>query len=79
MRIHIIMLMINDDYGNNDDDDDVFVCFIVSQDALLDMVACCTSSEKVGLVHQLPFVCDRNGFASVLEKVALLFCSILIW
>lgn len=66
------MMMINDDYGNNDEDD-VFVCFIVSQDALLEMVACCTSSEKVGLVHQLPFVCDRNGFAAVLEKVALYF------
>src|SRR6218665_3956381 len=42
----------------------------VSQDTLLDMVACCTSSEKVGLVHQLPFVCDRKGFAAVLEKVS---------
>lgn len=41
----------------------------MSQDTLLDMVACCTSSEKVGLVHQLPFVCDRKGFAAVLEKV----------
>lgn len=25
--------------------------------------------ENVGLVHQMPFVCDREGFAAVLEKV----------
>jgi ceramide glucosyltransferase len=26
-------------------------------------------TEKVGLVHQMPFVCDRPGFAGALEKV----------
>ena len=25
--------------------------------------------EEVGLVHQMPYVCDREGFAAVLEKV----------
>jgi ceramide glucosyltransferase len=24
---------------------------------------------KVGLVHQMPFMCDRPGFSSVVEKV----------
>ena len=27
--------------------------------------------ENVGLVHQMPFVCDREGFAAVLEKVSV--------
>jgi len=26
-------------------------------------------SETTGLVHQMPFVCDREGFSGVLEKV----------
>lgn len=26
-------------------------------------------TDKVGLVHQLPFTCDREGFAATFEKV----------
>lgn len=26
-------------------------------------------TERVGLVHQMPYVCNRKGFASTLEKV----------
>lgn len=26
-------------------------------------------TDKVGLVHQLPFTCDRDGFAATFEKV----------
>jgi ceramide glucosyltransferase len=39
----------------------------VKEDTLLDMVSCMT--EDVGLVHQMPFACDRDGFAATLEKV----------
>lgn len=39
----------------------------VKEDTLLDMVSAMT--ENTGLVHQMPFVCDREGFAAVLEKV----------
>lgn len=35
----------------------------------MDMVVKLTDS--VGLVHQLPFVCDREGFVGVLEKVKI--------
>ena len=34
---------------------------------MLDMSLLMT--EKVGLVHQMPFVSDRSGFAGTLEKV----------
>lgn len=37
------------------------------EDALLDMATHMT--EKVGLVHQMPYVCTRKGLASSLEKV----------
>lgn len=37
-------------------------------DALLDMVAH-MSRDRVGLVHQMPFACDRPGFAATFEKV----------
>lgn len=33
----------------------------------MDMVLSLT--ESVGLVHQIPFVSDREGFSGVLEKV----------
>lgn len=33
----------------------------------MDMVLSLT--ETVGLVHQIPFVSDREGFSGVLEKV----------
>jgi len=39
----------------------------VSHDTLLDMVSLMT--DRVGLVHQVPFTTDRPGFAGSLEKV----------
>lgn len=39
----------------------------VKCDTLMDMVS--HMKEGVGLVHQMPFVCDRPGFAAILEKV----------
>ena len=35
--------------------------------------------ENVGLVHQMPFVCDREGFAAVLEKVNIHQMVHLFW
>ena len=45
------------------------IFFSVREDTLIDMVG--SMKENVGLVHQMPFVCDRKGFAAVLEKVRL--------
>lgn len=39
----------------------------VKPDTLMDMVEHMT--EKVALVHQMPFTCDREGFAATYEKV----------
>ncbi|XP_068917682.1 ceramide glucosyltransferase-B [Tenebrio molitor] len=39
----------------------------MKEDTLLDMVN--RMDEKTGLVHQLPFTCDRPGFAATLEKI----------
>lgn len=39
----------------------------MKKDTLLDMVL--QMKEDVGLVHQMPFTCDRKGFPSTLEKV----------
>lgn len=39
----------------------------MKEDTLLDMVEHMT--EKVGLVHQMPFTCDRDGFAATYEKI----------
>ncbi len=39
----------------------------MAEDTLYDMVSLMT--EKVGLVHQMPFTTDRPGFAGTLEKV----------
>uniref|UniRef100_A0A182P5V0 ceramide glucosyltransferase n=1 Tax=Anopheles epiroticus TaxID=199890 RepID=A0A182P5V0_9DIPT len=39
----------------------------MKSDTLTDMVNHMT--EKVGLVHQMPFVCDREGFAAAFEKI----------
>lgn len=39
----------------------------VKEDTLVDMVM--QMEEDVGLVHQMPFVCDREGFPATLEKV----------
>ena len=41
--------------------------FSVREDTLMDMVSC--MNERVGLVHQMPFACDRNGVPATLEKV----------
>lgn len=43
-------------------------CFLVKEDTLIDMVQ--HLKEDVGLIHQMPFVCDRDGFPAVLEKVS---------
>ncbi|RZC38899.1 ceramide glucosyltransferase-B, partial [Asbolus verrucosus] len=39
----------------------------MKEDTLLDMVN--HMDEKTGLVHQMPFTCDRPGFAATLEKI----------
>jgi len=39
----------------------------MKEDTLLDMVS--NMTELVGLVHQMPYVCDRSGFPAILEKV----------
>ncbi|KAL5017585.1 hypothetical protein ScPMuIL_007174 [Solemya velum] len=39
----------------------------MAEDTLLDMVL--TMTEKVGIVHQMPYACTRKGFPSHLEKV----------
>jgi len=39
----------------------------MKEDTLVDMVA--TMGDDVGLVHQMPFTCDRKGFPATLEKV----------
>lgn len=44
---------------------------VVKEDTLTDMVSCL--SENTGLVHQMPFVCDKEGFSGVLEKVCCVF------
>lgn len=46
------------------------VSVTVKEDTLMDMVLSLT--ESVGLVHQIPFVSDREGFSGVLEKVCLM-------
>lgn len=37
------------------------------EDTLLDMVD--HLGADVGLIHQMPFICDRDGFSATLEKV----------
>ncbi|KAJ9582669.1 hypothetical protein L9F63_022990, partial [Diploptera punctata] len=44
----------------------------MKEDTLLDMVSCMT--EDVGLVHQMPFTCDRDGFAATLGSAFLSRC-----
>ena len=39
----------------------------MKEDTLLDMVQ--HMKDGVGLVHQLPFTCDREGFAATFEKI----------
>ncbi|CAF0986251.1 unnamed protein product [Rotaria sordida] len=40
---------------------------LMHEHTLYDMVMCMT--DNVGLVHQMPFTCDRKGFAASVEKV----------
>lgn len=35
-------------------------------------------TEKVGLVHGLPYVADRQGFAATLEQVSAILL-VLVW
>ena len=54
----------------------VYIFFLVKEDTLLDMVTCMT--KNVGLVHQMPFSCDRNGIpAASLEKVGSLIAIVI--
>lgn len=39
----------------------------MKEDTLQDMMQC--MSDRVALVHQMPFTCDREGFSAILEKV----------
>jgi len=39
----------------------------MKEDTLLDMALC--MKDNVGLVHQMPFSCDRTGLPAILEKV----------
>ncbi|KAI9575370.1 hypothetical protein GQX74_015042 [Glossina fuscipes] len=39
----------------------------VKSDTLLDMVY--SMGEKYALIHQMPFTCDREGFAATFEKI----------
>jgi len=39
----------------------------MKEDTLMDMVLC--MKDKVGLVHQMPYSCDRTGLPAILEKV----------
>lgn len=48
-----------------------FICHLVTPDTLTDMANQMT--EKVGLVHGLPYVADRQGFAATLEQVSAMF------
>jgi ceramide glucosyltransferase len=47
------------------------VCFLfknkATKDALYDMVSLMTGD--IGLVHQLPFTSDKNGFSGQVEKI----------
>ena len=40
---------------------------MMHEDTLYDMAIC--MADDVGLVHQMPFTCDRKGFAGSVEKV----------
>ena len=40
---------------------------MMHENTLYDMALCMT--DTVGLVHQMPFTCDRKGFAGSVEKV----------
>lgn len=58
-----------------------YICHLVTPDTLTDMANQMT--EKVGLVHGLPYVADRQGFAATLEQVSAMlasgFCCFLVY
>lgn len=39
----------------------------MKEDTLQDMMNCMT--DRMALVHQMPFTCDRPGFSALLEKI----------
>ncbi|GLV39391.1 Glucosylceramide synthase [Carabus blaptoides fortunei] len=39
----------------------------MKEDTLQDMMQC--MSDRIALVHQMPFTCDREGFSAILEKI----------
>lgn len=41
----------------------------MKEETLADMAQLMQAQEDVGIVHQLPFVADRDGFAAALEKI----------
>ena len=43
---------------------------LMKEDTLTDMTTYMT--EDVGIVHQLPYTCDRKGWPATLEKVCIL-------
>jgi hypothetical protein len=43
---------------------------MMHEETLYDMALC--MADDVGLVHQMPFTCDRKGFAGTVEKVCYL-------
>ena len=49
--------------------------FAVKEDTLVDLVS--AMSEDVGLVQQMPYVCDKEGFSSILEKVSVVFSGLM--
>ena len=42
----------------------------MKEDTLLDMVLTMLQNELIGLVHQMPYVCHREGFTGVIEAVS---------
>ena len=52
-----------------------FSLITVRPDTLADMVSHMTKS--VGLVHQMPFACDRTGLPATLEKVIIWLTSLI--
>lgn len=54
----------------------LFIIYLVTPDTLTDMANQMT--EKVGLVHGLPYVADRQGFAATLEQVSAILLSFVV-
>ncbi|RXG53071.1 Ceramide glucosyltransferase [Armadillidium vulgare] len=49
---------------------------LMKEDTLADMVSYMTSN--IGIVHQMPYTCDRKGWPSILEKQHLAYWMVLI-